>query len=294
VAQIPIKETIVRTYRYTFDNFRVLFGLTWLAALAFTTIGPLARALVGESDRGAKAIATIIALFVIYTAGYSVAAIAVTRQTLGMQSGFRPFHLSFGKAEWRLFVSNIQCVAAIVAVMLLLILGIAISLLGVAGILTTVGITVTSVPDSLPGAFIGTLLLAAMLAGFSFVGVRYFFFLPLAAVVSPDQQLGRSYDLSAGNFWTIFAVGLAAMAPTILIGVLSSLPQLLSQLVSFFSNGLHWPTAATGVKPTSVAWQVMTLGTAFITTVLNWALMAIAAVFASEAFLPSQNIQPAQ
>ena len=274
MAQIPVKDTIVRTYRYTFDNFRILFGLTWLAALASTALDPLANVL-GKPDGGSVGVVADLVWFLIYVAIYSIAAVVVTRQALGVRSGFTPFHFAFGKAEWQLFVASVGCTAATTA----------------AVILSSIGIAIASVAVGAPPAFGGILIFGVILAGLVFVGVRYLFFLPLAAVLSPDQRLERSYDLSAGNFWAILAIGLAATVPATFVALVSSLPELLSQLVSALKDGLHWPTGSGAAvhEPTSIVSRITTLGVDFITTILNWALIATAAVFASEAFHPSRN-----
>jgi hypothetical protein len=177
------------------------------------------------------------------------------------------------------------------AAIVLSILGMTVALLAVASILSATGIAVSSAKDGLLSTFGAILLVAVLLAGFVFVGVRYLFFLPLAAVLSPDQHLGRSHDLSAGNFWPIFTIALAATIPSISVGLVLSLPELLSQLVSAFKGGFHWPSASDFATHNhmSVVTRIRKFGIDFVVTLLDWPLMATAAVFASEAFNTSRN-----
>jgi hypothetical protein len=84
--------------------------------------------------------------------------------------------------------------------------------------------------------------LIAILALVIFVSVRYFFFLPLAAVLAPDQLLGRSYDVSAGNSLRILAIIVGVALPVIGVGLVLSLPWLITELITSWQAGvLHWP-----------------------------------------------------
>jgi hypothetical protein len=276
MEKIPISKTIRDAYSYLFANIGIVFGLTWFAALLNTSLNCLfsePTALFGAS-RDAVTLASLwLISSVVLVLVYSVAAVVLTRHALGLRSQRTSFYFAFGKAEWRLFLASAECLVATLAGM----------------VASTLGIALLALTGLFPIWLVGGLAIIAILALIAFVSVRYLFFLPLAAVLAPNQWLGRSYDLSAGSSWRILAIVVGVASPVFGCAIVLSLPQLVTELITAWRTGiLHWPSSPNDFdaminsirRGESHWWYVPRLALEFVGTILLWALVASAAVFA--------------
>jgi hypothetical protein len=267
MSEISVRGTIRSTWKYVLENWRSMLGATWIAALV-SVLAPdfLARLLQLMTPNMGRFWMDSISL-VLTTALYSVAAIAIVRHVLGLKAA-RAVHFTFGRAESWLSLGTVLC--SILATVMI----------AVVSVLTVVLSAIASAPVWLSVTIVLTFAVVVLM----FIAVRYLFFLPLAAVLSPNDRLSRSYDLSAGIGWSILGIEIGLVLPIVAIALAFFL---LSMLITSYS-ALHlpsdvrdWSAMMKGVRTNMEAspWvHVPELVIQIITTTLFWAVSVTAAV----------------
>lgn len=205
MTKIPVLDTIRAAYRFTFTHLGAIIGLIWLPMILATVMGffvmqrfftALANAFASNdfAMMGPPLLGLISFLFVGLLL-LAMMSVPVMQLALGTRKAGALAHFAFGPAEWRLFRAGLG-VAGFLFVLLVLVSMLTAAVLGVGSM----------------GANIASL--AVFYVCLIFFILRFGFLLPAVAVAESGPVLPRSWILSAGNFWRLLGVFLAAIVPT--------------------------------------------------------------------------------
>jgi hypothetical protein len=133
---------------------------------------------------------------------------------LGMRTGTTFVYFSLGAAIWRFLALWLLVIVALIA----LVIGLAIAI----GIIVAIGGIVLGQflhggPAEIVGALAAVLFILIFYGAIIYLTVRLTFFIPPVVVAEKQIDLARVWQLSHGNFWRIFAVGLAIYIPLLLV-----------------------------------------------------------------------------
>lgn len=214
MPKIPVLDTIRAAYQFTFTHLGAIIGLIWMPMIMATVIGYLVlqRFFVAMADAFASnnlalmgpALLGLLSFVLVALLLIAMMAVPVTQLALGTRKQGALLHFAFGPLEWRLFRAGLGIAGFLLAVLL-------IASMAVAAV-TGGGSPRASLAASL-------LFLACTL----FFALRFGFLAPSVSVAESDPVLPRSWLLSAGNFWRLFAVFIAILFPVRLIMVLIEL-----------------------------------------------------------------------
>ena len=210
--KIPVLDTIRYAYAFTFGHLGTIIGLIWLPMVIFAVAGYFVMSyyygVVPEAVSGGNPVALGQAGLVVM--GWSLVSlmlsaimyVAVTRQALGLRQGPAVVHFALGAPELRVFAGFI----GLFALLLLFLLADAVVLaviksLGHSPVMTSVA---------------GAVYLAGLLA-IVYAAVRLSFLFIPAGVAEEKIGLAESWQLTRGNFWNIFAVGVAVFLPLVIV-----------------------------------------------------------------------------
>jgi hypothetical protein len=208
MTHIPVLDTIRAAYRFTFTHLGAIIGLIWLPMILATVMGffVMQRFFTALADAFASnnfalmgpALLGLISFVLIGLLLSAMMSVPVMQLALGSRKQGALAHFAFGPQEWRLFRAS----------------------LGVAGFLFALLVIVSMGTTALLG--MGTLNANLASLGLFYVcliffSLRFGFFLPAVAVVESGPVLPRSWLMSAGNFWRIFAIFLAVVVPARLV-----------------------------------------------------------------------------
>jgi hypothetical protein len=232
IRKIPVGNTIVRAYKFTFTHIGTIIGLCWLPLVLIAVLQFLPYAFGGnpmepaenataQGRHGLENLASSLLILLLYSIMY----VPVTRQALGLRQGTAVIHFALGAPEFRVF--GALCLFFLV----LLTMGMGIGVLGM--ILT--GIALATGKNALLGLLFASVILAAVL-GFIYAIVRLGFLLIPVAAAEEQISLTRSWILARQNFWRIFGVLLSVLVPIYLLHLIGLLaivgPGLLAPLPS--------------------------------------------------------------
>jgi hypothetical protein len=214
MTKIPVLETIRAAYQFTFAHLGAIIGLIWMPMIMATVIGYLVLqrfftamadafasnnlSLMGPALLGLLSFALVALLLV------AMMAVPVTQLALGSRKGGALLHFAFGPQEWRLFRAGLGVVGFLFALLL------------IASMATAAVMGAGS-----PRASIVASLLFVVCT--TFFLVRFGFLASPVSVQESDPVLPRSWLLSAGNFWRLFAILIAIVFPVRLAMVLIEL-----------------------------------------------------------------------
>jgi hypothetical protein len=210
--KIPVLETIRAAYGFVFEHLGAIIGLIWVPQVISTVLSFFVQ------DRYYTALNDAVAAQNVASAGpamlailfsglaamllYTMMIVPVMQLALGTRQGGALVHVAFGAAEWRLF-------RAVLGFALLLVVPVSL-------IFALLGLVQQPVggPQMAVGGMLGILLLEGAAI---FLALRFGFLLPAAAVVEEGNVLARSWLLSAGNFWRIFAILICVLGPLLVL-----------------------------------------------------------------------------
>ncbi len=206
--KIPVLDTIRYAYAFTFGHLGTIIGLIWLPMVIFAVAGYFVMSyyygVVPEAVSGGNPVALGQAGLVVM--GWSLVSlmlsaimyVAVTRQALGLRQGPAVVHFALGAPELRVFAGFI----GLFALLLLFLLADAVVLAVIKGLGHSPVMTGVA----------GAVYLAGLLA-IVYAAVRLSFLFIPAGVAEEKIGLAESWQLTRGNFWNIFAVGVAVFLP---------------------------------------------------------------------------------
>lgn len=214
--KMPVGATISGAYQFAFAGFLDVLAVVWLpvvvmAALAAGAFYLLAPDIVSRVLHGAFDMAFALefwrvagALLLLCLVTRSMITVGLQEKALGRAHDASFYYFKVGAPFWRMIGAKI-----LLFIVLLLI-----------GLLTAAAVAIVSFAAGKFLAHLGKLVaVVAIVAGavwFIYVTVRLVFFLPAVVVAEERVDLGRSWEMSDGNFWRIVAAAFVVFAPVVL------------------------------------------------------------------------------
>lgn len=238
MVRVLIWRTVGETLRFVFGRYLAILGAIWLPLLIlvaseFFVLLPVAAAvpslivqavqhpharLIPPEIASTQRFVPLMDLIVLLAATWM--AVGVTKEALGLRGGVRFVYVSVGAAELWLLAAYLIIVAFAIGG------GIAIAILALVVFLIG-GALLWNVPASsgvwdhlqLLGIGAGGALGLVVLCAVIYLGIR--FLALLLPVTVAEKRLGflRSWELSKGNFWRLFAIGLITYLMRFLIEI---------------------------------------------------------------------------
>ncbi|HEY4941209.1 MAG TPA: hypothetical protein VII56_07250 [Rhizomicrobium sp.] len=216
--KLPVGQTIQYAYAFTFGQIGTVIGLIWIPTLinavaSFFVLGGYYQALAdsfesGVPPAGAQVLYPLL-LAVLTMILLAMIGVAITQQALGLRKGPAFAHFSLGTTELRVF-------GGFFGLYMLLVLFVFIFAIAAAGAGLAVSAASSAAPA--PAMILGVALAAlAGLCALIYLATRLSFLLVPSVLDGREFGLSRSWELTKGNFWRIFAVSLATLLPIILI-----------------------------------------------------------------------------
>lgn len=213
MKKIPVRDTIAYGYSFTFGHLGTIIGLIWLpmvivAVAGYFVMSGFYNSVPDAVSAGNPVVVgqSYLVVMVWWFASlllYSMMYVAVMRQALGLREGPAVVHFHLGIAEWRVF----GVILGLFAIALVFLMGDGALLALFKGL----GAKVPAVMA------LGALVYLAGLLAIVYAMVRLSFLAIPATVAEDTIALGRGWELSRGNFWRIFAVGVATLLPLLLV-----------------------------------------------------------------------------
>ena len=256
--KIPVGETLARTYGFAFRDFLKIFGIVWAPLAVTIALGLMVTPgffgnHIDPNDRDAMArfsLQLIPLSFLILLPIRAMIATGVTEQALGMRSGVTFVYFSLGASIWRFIASWLLVIVA----MAVLIVG-AVIVIGIVGAIGGVALS-GNLHDASSQT---TVIIAAMAivllfyAAILYVVVRLTFFIPSVVVAEHKVDLARVWQLSHGNFWRIFLLGVAIFVPLMFAASIVTFATYGTSLMRFSDIML---AALHGAKQTDIQTQI--------------------------------------
>ena len=226
--KIPVTQTVLESYRFTFGGLSKIIGLIWLPIIILTVGGyfmmapefsGMAAALEsGDVSQQGTLLLRELGFEIVMIVLIAMIAVAISREILKPVQ--RPPFLRFalGPAELR-------AVGGLIALFFLMIVFIFILLFVgmVAGFAVHAGLPAGAAAGAKGVAGIGALLGLIGFLALVYVMVRLGFLLVPAIAMEGGFGLERSWQLTKGNFWRIVAVIVATLLPVLIVAMIIDL-----------------------------------------------------------------------
>jgi hypothetical protein len=167
--------------------------------------------------------------------------VGVTELALGKRTGLTLVYFSLGNSVWRLLGAWILFFLVMILIYIALII-----FTVVVAICGGLAIKAAALPQSSNAVAIGLL---AIFCGFLFVGsliyilARLTFLIPPVVVNEQKVDLARGWQLTKGNFWRIFLIGLLLFLPLIVVGMVVFFAvfgtAIVSDMLQVFTMAMH-------------------------------------------------------
>ena len=217
--KLPVTQTVAG---FTFGGLGTVIGLIWLPIVILTvggyfTMVPYFSGMAGALDSGdvsqqGSLVLRLLAFDIVAIVLLAVIAVAISREILNPVR--RPSFLRFalGPAEFR-------AIGGLIALFFLMIIFV-VFLVIVSMVIGFAANALLPAAGSKGAAGIGGLVSVLGFFGLVYIMVRLGFLLVPAVAMESGFGLERSWQLTKGNFWRIFAVLVATLVPIIIVAIL--------------------------------------------------------------------------
>jgi hypothetical protein len=256
--RIPVGKVISESVNFSFHKYLSLLGVVWLPTLVsllftwfvmFPHFAADAAAVGGQRPAGLPLM--FFAMEFVQLVVLAVMSVGVTKEALGLREGPRFVYLAVGIAELRVFGGYILLGVSTVVLAFVLIV-----------IIAFVAVVLRVATGADPAAMLA---MRAIVSLFVILGVMlpmlYFWirlssFLTAVSVVERRIGLWRSWALSRGNFWRLFAILLAIWIPLTVLNLITlgvTMDPVLAKMMAAVPAGPEAVRAAQREMFTSVA-----------------------------------------
>jgi hypothetical protein len=220
MKKIPVGETIRFAYAFTLGQIGTIIGLIWVPMLiyvvgSFFVLRGYYEALANsiENDAVPMGPQMVLPFLFVFVTFFLVAmmSVAVMQQALGLRHGPAYVHFALGNVELRVFGGFFALYLLLLGFLLALVLGAAL-IAGTGAALANGNAAINSSAALVAGVAVLIGILALI-----YVFVRLSFLFIPCAIVDGDFGLAKSWQLTEGNFWRIFAIGLTTIMPILLL-----------------------------------------------------------------------------
>jgi hypothetical protein len=220
MGKIPVGRTILQSYGFAFGGYLRTLRVIWLpmlasAALTFFLRGPLTAQLAAQAHAqgqfsGLQFQGPVLLLELAGFLLLVIMSVGITKEVLGLPRGSRFFYAGFGAAELRVIVGYLALFLLFVVFVVAFV--IALALIG------SLAANSAHVPKAAIVSGVGLLALVLWLALIYAMVRLTFLFLP---VTVGEHRIGilHGWELTKGNFWRIFAIGIVVLLPLVIIGI---------------------------------------------------------------------------
>jgi hypothetical protein len=261
--KIPVGRTIAEAYGFAFGRFPGNLGVVWLpAALLMAAVWYVIPtyatswiAMIPEMGSKPDPAAILNSMQQVYRAFILLwialillraeMMLGLTRRALGMRNALSFVFLSIGKPFWRLSGAYFAVMIILWTAETVLVIGLIVVAFvagGIGAILAAGDKDAIAVLIGVIGGVAGIGLFCALF----YIAVRLTFLLTPLIVAEERFDLIRPWRLAGGNFWRIFAIGVAVFVPLMLLIAIVSVPVYIVALLPFPHLALSSqdPTAA--------------------------------------------------
>ena len=239
MAKVPVGKTIAFSYGFTLGNIGAIIGQIWLPMLLLTlgsyfVLSPyyesFSRA-VAEDNTAlvGQAAVTLLLYSLVSLIFYAMIYVTLTRHALGQPHSHSLLHFSLGAAEWRMYGALLALAFVLIILLIFIVLAatllgvLATAILGAAGMAPEVAQAAKGIAPktvSAPVAAVGSLISLFIVCAATYVFVRLFFVLAPVTVAEEPISIGRGWQLTAKNFWRLFAILVATLGPLFVVIVI--------------------------------------------------------------------------
>jgi hypothetical protein len=257
--KIPVGAVIAQAFIFTFGGIVNLVRASWLPlvlifALFAGGVMPALSSLISAANGKAAALSVGPAFLLAFVAYIGILILFFAQMVAVAQSALSPsddsgwFNLPLGKPLWRLLGAFF--------LIILIFIGVMAGMIALGAIIGAIAGVAAGAGGAAPGVMAG---LVALVIGVLEYGLFIFLAVRLGALVTPvvvaEQSFGirRSWALSRGNFWRLFAVLLVVFLPFAAI-----------ETVAMFLVMPAFPNIQPGASPQDIqaamqAWQAAML-----------------------------------
>jgi hypothetical protein len=219
--KIPVGGTIAHAYSFTFGNILNNIGAIWIPFAVFWLmlyILPMVvpdGALIEGARAGSVSVGLSFSLSLLFMLFFWLIASAQTaglsKEAFGLRRGNAFLQFPFGAAAWRI-LGNV-----VVYLLVMFVIYLALSIL-IYLIAKLFGIAGTDVDAMSTGARVMRAILGlAFLCALIYVSTRLWFFIAPVSVAQHQVSLIKTWELSKGNFWRIFAILFVLFIPFLIV-----------------------------------------------------------------------------
>lgn len=297
--KIPVGGTIAHAYSFTFGNILNNIGAIWIPFAVFWLMPYLLRlvgphgALIEETRAGSVPVGLSFLLFLLFILFFVLIASAQTaglsKEAFGVRRGNAFLQFPFGAATWRI-MGNV-----VVFLLVMFVLYLALSILAYL-IAKLFGIAGNDIDAMSTGQrVLRTILGLAFLGGLIYMSIRLWFFIAPVSVAQRQVSLIKTWELSKGNFWRIFAVLFVLFIPFLIVdGILFYKvfgPILDALQEGMTADELTGPEqeVANNIRYLADNWWFLGYALAFLHTLLTTAFYSGASAYAFRAVTRSDN-----
>lgn len=322
--KIPVFAIIGDAYRFAFGRFFGNLGVVWLpvllvmvgawyflpqmigaqpAHLAFTP--KMTSAELAQAMHGVMQVYRVMILFwgmaILLRAEIML---GLTERALGIAKGPGFVYVSLGKTYWRVagayFAVTVILISVYVVFLIAAVLiGLLIALVvGIGSAAAAAAATASKAAIGMMAALLIFGLIVVVLCALTYVAVRLTFFLTVAIVDEGRFDLTTPWRLTRGNFWRIFAIGIAIFVPVAVVSAALYLPLEFGVFRNFFAHlphpGSHNPQAmsralhelSNGLREAMLAHWYIIAPLALVSSALVYGLATGASVAAYRVLVP--------
>lgn len=264
--KIPVFGTIAHAYSFAITQFLRILGITWAPLAVSIALGlMLTPGFAGNhmplNDKDEVARQTLRLLpftFLIVLIIRAMIAVGVTELALGLRKGMTFVYFSVAPPVWRLLAAWILFFLVMILIYIGLIIFIVVAALVGAFVIKSVALSqgASGVAAVVLGVSCGLLFLGAL----AYVMARLTFLIPPVVVAEKKIDLARGWQLTSGNFWRIFVIGLALFIPLIFVGCVIFVAVYGMDLIHTMTDALI--LAMQGAKEAAIQQRIDTLSAA--------------------------------
>lgn len=247
--KIPVWRTVGQTYGFAFGKYFTILAIIWLpmlvqSAITFSLQTPL-HDLMAAAARGQppmldprfarlNMLVQIVALIAL-----TIVSVGITKEVLGLRTGPRFFYLRFGAAELRVVVGYFALLLLFIVFVFAFVIGVLI-LAGIAGAIAA-QLASPAAKGIAALVIVGAAFAVWLTLLYAIVRLT-FLFLP-STVAEHRIGIARSWELTRGNFWRIFLIGILVLLPLIVASFVLGLTILGSGYFDFAMHHARDPQA---------------------------------------------------
>jgi hypothetical protein len=240
MIEIQTGDIIARSYRFAFGGFFRVLGIVWLPlalefaavyflmAPMFMALGQMLAHLPQASGDGIPPEMTAamqgvyryaILLMVVGLFLRAVMMLGITREALGLNKGPSFVFFAIGSDVWRLFGAYFILQILIQVAVFVVIIALAVPAV-IIGVIAAAIINSSHLSPAATGLLtgVGVVGLVVLLYGaIIYFAIRLGFLLTPVVVVEKSIAIERIWNLTKGNVWRLFVIGLAVVLPVVFV-----------------------------------------------------------------------------